>query len=227
MTRPPARRGQPSAVILGQSGNRATAAIGLERNGIKFSTTLPATGHSGLVACSRPGARRDYQGSKLRRPQVKIVGQKRPKAGRGKRRGGHFPRPGTKPRLESRPGLIVGQPRRNAPFLTHDHRWIPYGGIRRRDRRELNGRDSPLVAPASHGQKGHSSRVAGVSGRRHEDGGSLHALWGVKRSTILATTTGRPGRPGRPVCPGGGAAKITRRPGGGRTGDGPGSATSV
>ena len=27
------------------------------------------------------------------------------------------------------PGVIVGQPRRIAPFLTHDHRWIPYGGI--------------------------------------------------------------------------------------------------
>jgi hypothetical protein len=28
-------------------------------------------------------------------------------------------------------GIIVGQLRRNAPFLTHDHRWIPYGGITR------------------------------------------------------------------------------------------------
>ena len=64
------------------------------------------------------------------------------------------------------------------------------------DRRELNGRDSLLVAPASHRQKGHSSRAAGVPGRRHEDGGSLHALWGVQRSTILAATTGCP------VCPG-------------------------
>ena len=26
-------------------------------------------------------------------------------------------------------GMIVGQPRRIAPFLTHDHRYIPCGGI--------------------------------------------------------------------------------------------------
>jgi hypothetical protein len=70
----------------------------------------------------------------LRGSQVKTVGQKRSGAGRGKRRGGHFPRSGTKQRLESVLGLIVGQPRRNAPFLTHDHQCIPCGGITRGER---------------------------------------------------------------------------------------------
>jgi hypothetical protein len=60
------------------------------------------------------------------------VGQKRSGAWRGKRRGGHFPRSGTKQRLESGAGVIVGQPRRIAPVLTHDHQWIPYRGITRR-----------------------------------------------------------------------------------------------
>jgi hypothetical protein len=81
--------------------------------------------------------------------QVKLVGQKRPKADRGKWRAGHFPRSDTKQRLESRLGLIVGQPRRNAPFLTHGEWWIPCGGIPGGTRRELNGRDSLLVAPAT------------------------------------------------------------------------------
>ena len=124
------------------------------------------------------------------------MGQKRSRAGRGKRRAGHFPRSGTKLRPESEPGLIVGQPRRNAPFLTHGERWIPYGGIRRRDPQRTERTRFPAGAPAAHGQKGHSSRAAGVPGRRHEDGGSLHALWGVQRSTIIAATTGCP------VCPG-------------------------
>ena len=69
------------------------------------------------------------------------MGQMRSRAGRGKWRGGHFPRSDTKQRLESELGLIVGQPRRNAPFLTHGDRWIPYGGTRG----ELNGRDSLLA----------------------------------------------------------------------------------
>ena len=60
------------------------------------------------------------------------MGQKRAGAGRSKRRGGHFPRSGTKQRLESGLAVIVGQPRRIAPFLTHDHWCIPYGGITRR-----------------------------------------------------------------------------------------------
>jgi len=53
-----------------------------------------------------------------------IVGQKRLCAGRGKERGGHFPRSGTKQRLELLPGVIVGQQRRIAPLLTHDRGWI-------------------------------------------------------------------------------------------------------
>ena len=50
----------------------------------------------------------------------------------------------TAPGIGARPGLglIVGQPRRNAPFLTHGDRWIPYGGIVGGTRRELNGWDS-------------------------------------------------------------------------------------
>jgi hypothetical protein len=68
-------------------------------------------------------------GIELRRSQVKIVGQKRPEAGQGERRAGHFARSATKQRLESGLSLTVGQPRRNAPFLTHDQRCIPYGGI--------------------------------------------------------------------------------------------------
>ena len=53
----------------------------------------------------------------------------------------------TAPGIGARPGLglIVGQPRLNAPFLTHDHRCIPYGGIPGGIRRELNGRDSLLA----------------------------------------------------------------------------------
>ena len=74
------------------------------------------------------------------------MGQKRSRAGQGKWRAGHFPRSDTKQRLESRLGLIVGQPRRNAPFLTHGERWIPYGGMLGGTRGELNGRDS-LLAP--------------------------------------------------------------------------------
>ena len=62
------------------------------------------------------------------RSQDKIVGQKRLCAGRDKRRGGHFRHSGTKLRLESRGDVIVGQPRRIAPPLTHDHRWIPRPG---------------------------------------------------------------------------------------------------
>jgi catechol 2,3-dioxygenase-like lactoylglutathione lyase family enzyme len=62
-------------------------------------------------------------------PDQPIVGQKRSQADQGTWCDGHFPCPGTKQRLESEPGLIVGQPRRNAPFLTHDDQWIPYGGI--------------------------------------------------------------------------------------------------
>jgi hypothetical protein len=64
--------------------------------------------------------------------QDQIVGQKRSRAEQGERRGGHFPRSGTKQRLESPHGVSVGQPRRNAPFLTHDQGCIPCGGISNR-----------------------------------------------------------------------------------------------
>jgi hypothetical protein len=67
----------------------------------------------------------------LRRSHVKIVGQKRSGAGQGRRRGGHFARSGTKQRPKSVLGVSVGQRRRITPFLTHDHWWIPYGGIHR------------------------------------------------------------------------------------------------
>ena len=71
------------------------------------------------------------QGLNCRSLRSRTVGQKRPGAGRDKRRGGHFPRSGTKQRLEPGPGVIVGRPRRIAPRSTHDHRCIPCGGINR------------------------------------------------------------------------------------------------
>ena len=68
--------------------------------------------------------------------------------------------------------------------------WEYTGGTRR----ELNGLDSSLACgrPLT---KGHSSRAAGVPGRHHEDSGSLCALWGVQRSTILGHDHGPPGLP--------------------------------
>ena len=106
-------------------------------------------------------------GIELRRSQVKIVGQKRSRAGQGKRRAGHFPRSATKQRLESGLGLIVGQPRRNAPFLTHDHRCIPYGGIPGGTRRELNGQDFSLARrPVTKGTFISRGRGTGPPSRR-------------------------------------------------------------
>ena len=108
---------------------------------------MPVTGHSGLVACSRPGA------VTARDRTAEVSGQDRGsnavrgRAGQVARR--TFPPFGyeTAPGIGARPGLglTVGQPRRNAPFLTHDHRCIPYGGIPGGPRRELNGLDSSLA----------------------------------------------------------------------------------
>ena len=107
-----------------------------------------------------PGAKTGSPtGIELRRSQVKIVGQTRPDAGRSKWRGGHFPRSGTKQRLEPGLGVSVGQPRRNPPFLTHDHRWIPYGGSHQAAR-------GGCAAGARRARGGHAARFCAVARRQ-------------------------------------------------------------
>ena len=125
------------------------------------------------------------------------MGQKRPEAGQGELRAGHFPRSATKLRLESGLGLIVGQPRRNAPFLTHDHRCIPYGGIPGGTRRELNGLDSLLARRPPVDKRdihlarpGYRAAVTKIADRCTRDGTYNDPL-------SLSRTTGCPVRPGR------------------------------
>jgi hypothetical protein len=86
-----------------------------------------------------------------------IVGQKRAGADRGKKRGGHFSHPVRNGAWNRGLGVIVGQPRRIAPFLTHDLRWIPWWGmltpLAPRVSPRLAGlvvRDRVRVGPAGH-----------------------------------------------------------------------------
>jgi hypothetical protein len=104
----------------------------------------------------------------------------------------------TAPGIGARPGLglIVGQPRRNAPFLTHDHRCIPYGGIPDGARGGLNGRDSLLARRPPVDKRdihlarpGYRAAITKMADRCTRDGTCNDPL-------SLSRTTGCP------VCPG-------------------------
>jgi len=150
-------------------------------------------------------------GIELRRPQVKIVGQTRPEAGQGEWRAGHFPRSATKQHLESGLVLTVGQPRRNAPFLTHDHRCIPYGGIQagraetRRNPQRIERTGFPAGAPAGWRAGRPSTKGTFISRGRGTGPPSrrwrivvraMAARWHVQRSAIPVTHHGCPVYPG-------------------------------
>jgi hypothetical protein len=142
----PARSRPAENPIGGPNARGLTPAAPATAPRVQSQHRLPATGHSGLLVCSRPGA------VTARDRTAEVSGQDRgSKAARGRPRQvarRTFPPFGykTAPGIGARPGLglIVGQPRRNAPFLTHGDRWIPYGGTRG----GLNGRGFIAGAPA-------------------------------------------------------------------------------
>jgi hypothetical protein len=121
----------------------------------------------------------------------------------------------TPPGIGARPGLglIVGQPRRNAPFLTHDHICIPYGGITRvaapiseeidvgafmlinRAGRQA-GRQAPADWASSLRQAGSGSQAhTGGQGRRAGRAGRLRAGRRARKAGFARQAhTGRQGR---------------------------------
>jgi hypothetical protein len=163
---------------------------------------LPATGHSGhsgLLARSRPGAATTRDRTAEVSGQDRGSNAARGRAGQAARRTftpfGHKTAPG----IGARPGLglIVGQPRRNAPFLTRDHRCIPYGGIVGGTRRALNGRDSLPARRPPIGKRdillarpGYRAAVTKMADRCTRDGTCNDPL-------SLSRTTGCPVCPGR------------------------------